>query len=51
MALQVIPHAPLVQTGLPLVGSVHAVQPFAVQPDAILLFATQVVGLVAGQPW
>jgi hypothetical protein len=49
--LQVIAHAPFVQTGLPLVGSVHAVQPFAVQPDATLLLATHVVGLVAGQPW
>jgi hypothetical protein len=51
VALQVIPHAPLVQTGLPLVGSVHAVQPFAVHPEATELLATQVVGLTAGQPW
>ena len=39
------------QIGLPLAGSRHAVQPVAVHPDAVLLFATHDVGVVAGQPW
>ena len=30
------------QAAVPLVGVAHAVQPLAVQPDATLLFATQV---------
>ena len=47
VTLQVVP----VHTASPLVGSTHAVHPFAVQPEATLLLATQVVGLVAGQPW
>ena len=32
-------------------GLTQAVQPAAVQPDAVLLFATQEVGAAAGQPW
>ena len=44
-------HVLLVQAAAPFVGTAHAVQPAAVQPDAMLLFATQVVGTVAGQPW
>ena len=39
------------QTGLPFGGSTHAVQPVAVQPDAVLLFATHDVGAAIGQPW
>ena len=39
------------QTGMPLGGSTHAVQPVAVQPDATLLLATHDVGSVVGQPW
>jgi hypothetical protein len=44
---QVVP----LQIGLPLGGSTHAVQPFAVQPEPVLLFATHDVGAAAGQPW
>jgi len=44
---QVVP----LQTGTPFGGSTHAVQPLAVQPDAVLLFATHDVGAAAGQPW
>jgi hypothetical protein len=44
-------HAPPVHTASPLLGSAQAVQPFAVQPDAMLLLATQLVGAAAGQPW
>jgi hypothetical protein len=47
---QLVPPVP-VQTGLPFGGSTQAVQPFAVQPEATLLFATHVVGAAAGQPW
>ena len=39
------------QTGMPLLGSRQAVQPVAVQPDAVVLLATHDVGTVAGQPW
>jgi hypothetical protein len=48
---QSTPHVVPVQTGSPLGGLGHAVQPLAVQPDATLLFATHEVGAVAGQPW
>ena len=54
VALQSTPQVALfvpVQTGLPFGGSTHAVQPLAVQPDAVLLFATHDVGAAAGQPW
>jgi len=44
---QVVP----LHSGFPLGGSTHAVQPLAVQPDAVLLFATHDVGAAAGQPW
>jgi hypothetical protein len=30
---------------------VHAVQPLAVHPEAVLLFCTHDVGAAAGQPW
>jgi hypothetical protein len=49
--LQSTPHVVPLQTGPPLGGSTHAVQPLVVQPDAVLLFATHVVGAAAGQPW
>ena len=49
--LQSTPHVVALQTGLPLAGSTHAVQPAALQPDATLLFATHDVGSAAGQPW
>jgi hypothetical protein len=49
--LQFTPQVVPLQTGFPFDGSVHAVQPFALQPEAVLLLATQDVGLVAGQPW
>ena len=49
--LQSTPHVVALQTGLPLGGSTQAVQPPAVQPDAVLLFATHDVGAAAGQPW
>jgi hypothetical protein len=49
--LQSTPHVVALQTGLPLGGSTHAVQPVAVQPDPTLLFATHDVGSTAGQPW
>ena len=49
--LQSTPHVVALQTGLPLGGSTHAVQPAALQPDATLLFATHDVGSAAGQPW
>lgn len=51
LALQLMPHVVPVQTASPLVGSAQAVQPVAVQPDAMLLLATQLVGAAAGQPW
>jgi hypothetical protein len=49
--LQSTPHVAALQTGLPLGGSTHAVQPAALQPEATLLFATHDVGNAAGQPW
>jgi hypothetical protein len=49
--LQSTPHVVPLQTGSPLGGLTHAVQPAAVQPDAMLLFATHDVGSAAGQPW
>jgi hypothetical protein len=49
--LQSTPHVVALQTGFPLAGSTHAVQPVAVQPEATLLFATHDVGRTAGQPW
>ena len=49
--LQSTPHVVALQTGPPLGGSTHAVQPAALQPDATLLFATHDVGSAAGQPW
>lgn len=49
--LQSTPQAVPLQTGLPLGGSTQAVQPLAVQPDAVLLFATHDVGAADGQPW
>ena len=51
MLLQSTPQVVPLQTGLPLGGSTQAVQPVAVQPDAVLLFATHDVGAAAGQPW
>ena len=51
MVLQSTPQAVPLQTGSPLGGLTQAVQPAAVQPDAVLLFATQEVGAAAGQPW
>ena len=39
------------QIGTPLLGSRQAVQPVAVQPDAVVLLATHDVGSAAGQPW
>ena len=50
LLLQSTPQVVPLQTGLPFGGSTHAVQPLAVQPDAVLLFATHDVGAVAGQP-
>jgi hypothetical protein len=49
--LQSTPHVVALHTGLPLGGSTQAVQPVAVQPDAMLLFATHDVGSADGQPW
>ena len=49
--LQSTPQVVALQTGPPLGGSTQAVQPPAVQPDAVLLFATHDVGAAAGQPW
>ncbi len=51
LLLQSTPHVVPLQTGLPFGGSTHAVQPVAVQPDAVLLFATHDVGAAIGQPW
>ena len=51
LLLQSTPQVVPLQTGLPFGGSTHAVQPVAVQPDAVLLFATHEVGATAGQPW
>jgi hypothetical protein len=51
LVLQSTPQAVPLQTGPPFGGSTQAVQPAAVQPDAVLLFATQEVGAAAGQPW
>ena len=39
------------QVGPPFGGSVQAVQPLAVQPDAVLLFCTHDVGAAVGHPW
>ncbi len=44
-------HVLLLQAAAPFVGTAHAVQPAAVQPDVTLLLSTQVVGSDAGQPW
>ena len=49
--LQSTPHVVPLQTGFPLGGSTQAVQPAAVHPEAVLLFATHDVGAAAGQPW
>ena len=49
--MQPTPQAVPLQIGLPFGGSTQAVQPLAVQPEAVLLFATQDVGAVDGQPW
>jgi hypothetical protein len=49
--LQPTPQAVPTQVGLPLGGSTQAVHPLAVQPEAVLLFATHDVGAVDGQPW
>jgi hypothetical protein len=49
--LQSTPQAVPTQTGLPFGGSTQAVQPLAVQPVAVLLFATHDVGAAVGQPW
>jgi hypothetical protein len=49
--LQSTPQAVPLQTGLPFGGSTQAVQPLAVQPEAVLLFATHDVGAADGQPW
>ena len=49
--LQVTPQVVPPQTAEPLVGTVHAVQPAAVHPDATVLLATHVIGVAAGQPW
>ena len=51
LLLQSTPQVVPLQTGLPFGGSTHAVQPVAVQPDAVLLFATHDVGAAVGQPW
>jgi hypothetical protein len=51
LVLQSTPQAVPLHTGAPFGGSTQAVQPVAVQPDAVLLFATQEVGAAAGQPW
>jgi len=51
LLLQSTPQAVPLQTGLPFGGSTHAAQPFAVQPEAVLLFCTHDVGVTAGQPW
>jgi len=48
--LQSTPQVVPLQTGLPFGGSTHAVQPFAVKPEAVLLFATHDVGAADGQP-
>jgi hypothetical protein len=49
--LQSTPHVVPLQVGLPFGGSTQAVQPLAVQPEAVLLFATHEVGAADGQPW
>ena len=49
--LQSTPQVVPLQIALPLGGSVQAVQPLALQPEAMLLFATHDVGATAGQPW
>jgi len=49
--LQSTPQVVPLQIALPLGGSVQAVQPLALQPEAMLLFATHDVGAAAGQPW
>ena len=49
--LQSTPQVVPLQIGPPLGGSTQAVQPVAVQPDAVLLFATHEVGAAIGQPW
>ena len=51
LLLQSTPQLVPLQTGLPFGGSTHPVQPFAVQPEATLLFCTHDVGATAGQPW
>jgi hypothetical protein len=51
LLLQSTPQVVPLQTGLPFGGSTHAVQPVAVHPDAVLLFATHDVGAALGQPW
>jgi hypothetical protein len=38
------------QIGFPFAGSRQAVQPLAVQPEAVLLFCTHEVGAAVGQP-
>jgi hypothetical protein len=50
LLLQSTPQVVPLQTGLPLGGSTHAVQPVAVHPEATLLFATHEVGAADGQP-
>lgn len=49
--LQSTPQVVPLQIGLPLGGSVQAVQPLAVHPEATLLFCTHDVGAAVGQPW
>ena len=49
--MQLTPHVVPLQTGFPLSGSPHALQPVAVHPEAVLLLATHEVGFAAGQPW
>jgi hypothetical protein len=49
--LQVTPQVVPLRTGLPLDGSVQAVQPVAVQPEATLLLATQVPFAAEPQRW
>ena len=49
--LQFTSHVVPVQAAAPLAGAAQAEQPLVVQPDSGLLFRTQRVGPLPGQPW
>ena len=51
LELQLTSHVVPVQAAAPLAGAAQAMHPLAEQPDSGLLFRTQRVGPLPGQPW